>query len=344
GLAQATGQICTYLNSDDLLRPGAVRRVVEHFADHPTCDLVYGRDALIDANGAYIGMYPTADYSFERLVESCCISQPAAFWRKRIGDLVGPFDESLKLVMDYDYWLRVDRAGGILEHIPDILAHTRIHRDAKSSGSGKAETHRRTFYQELFDVSLRHAGYVSSVYVHMWLYACVFNARPWTRRYEEFLTRVVQNWYHLRHRCGLSRYRTIRTVFGEERRRVPRLILNQFRWLHPRAWKPTPRPKLDFGHDLWLGPEQTVLHPGGPLKLVGVPSRDTVLKVFRGADELAAIPLKGDTEAEVSLDIPPAPPTVPLRLVFTDAEPLPDGRSVAFKLRGTTLFGEKDVA
>ena len=140
-MAQARGEIRAYLNSDDLFRPGAVSRVVEHFAERPACDLVYGRDALIDAAGRFLGMFPTAEYSFETLADCCCISQPAAFWRKRLADTIGPFDESLHLVMDYEYWLRAGAAGMALEHIPDVLAHTRMHRQTKTSGrNGPART------------------------------------------------------------------------------------------------------------------------------------------------------------------------------------------------------------
>ena len=202
GMAQAQGEIRSYLNSDDLLHPGAVSRVVKHFREHPVCDLVYGRDALIDAEGRYLGMYATAEYSFEALVDCCCISQPAAFWRKRLTDRIGPFDESLTLVMDYEYWLRADRAGGKIEHIPDVLAHTRMHRQTKTSGGGKPGAFHDRFSREVFDISLRHAGYISSKYVYSWLNAAVFNAHPWTRRYEDLITRVVQTWYHNRYRCG----------------------------------------------------------------------------------------------------------------------------------------------
>ncbi len=342
GMAEATGEIRAYLNSDDLLRPGAVSRVVDHFRARPSCDLVYGRDAIIDAEGAYLGMYPTAEYSFERLVENCCISQPAAFWRKRLADQIGPFDESLKLVMDFEYWLRAGCSGGVLEHITDVLAQTRIHRQSKSSGSGKAETHRRTFYKELFDVSFRHAGYVSSRYVHNWLYSSVLNPRPWTRAYDDLMLRICQRWYHHRFRCGQSRWMVARSIFGDEWWLVVRRLL---RPLDPRRlFRPRAIPLVALESDLWLGPELTVAHGGGPLRLTGVPSRDSVLRVFRGPNEVAAVPLKGDEPTDVCVDVPPGPPTAPLRLVFSDSELLPDGRAVSFKLLGTTLFTERDVA
>lgn len=107
-------------------------------------------------------------------------------------------------------------------------------------------------------------------------------------------------------------------------------------WLRYRAWRLEP--------DLWLGPELTVSHAGGPLRLTGVPSRDSVLRVFRGADEVAAVPLKGNEPTDVCVEVPPGSPSAPLRLVFSESEQLPDGRAVSFKLHGTTLFTERDVA
>jgi glycosyltransferase involved in cell wall biosynthesis len=342
GMEQARGEVRSYLNSDDLLRPGAIARVVRHFRDRPACDLVYGRDALIDADGRYLKMYATTDYSFERLVEGCCISQPAAFWRKRLSERVGPFDESLHLVMDYDYWLRADRTGCVIEHIPDVLAHTRIHRDAKSFGAGKMEAYQRAFYRELFAVSFRHAGYVSSTYVHAWLYATVFNDHPWARRYEEFVVRVFQKWYHLRFRCKLGRLRVARILFAEERPRIPDLARRALNLFHPRTWfRPTPTARVALEPDLWLGPELTLPHARGPVRLAGVPARDSVLRVYRGDDEVAAVELRADEPADVCVELPGEGP---VRLSFSESELLPDGRRVSFKLHGTTLFTERDAA
>jgi GT2 family glycosyltransferase len=211
------------------LRPGAVARVVRHFQERPGCDLVYGRDAMIDGEGGYIRMYPTAEYSFDRLVQECCISQPAAFWRKRLADAVGPFDESLHLVMDYDFWMRADRAGCELEYLPEVLAHTRVHRDAKSSGAGKVDAYQQTFFRELFDISFRHAGYVSSHYIHLWLYTSVFNRYSWARGQEELINYLCQKWHHHRFRCGWGWWLTARTMAREEWWRVTRRLLRPLR-------------------------------------------------------------------------------------------------------------------
>jgi len=340
GMAQARGEIRTYLNSDDLLRPGAVSRVAQHFQERPACDFVYGRDALIDAEGQYIGMYPTEDYSFERLVDCCCISQPAAFWRKRVADRIGAFNESLHLVLDYDYWLRAGRAGVLFEHIPDVLAHTRIHRQAKSSGSGDASVHQRRYFRELFPVSIQHAGCISPRYVHAWLNNRLFNPHPWTRRYEEFIVRVCKRWYHLRCRGGLGHLGAAFTIVSEEAPRLEDVTRRAIRALNPRTWfRWAPLP-LQFEPDLWIAADLKFSHPGGPIQLTGVPARDSVLRIFRGNTEVAAVPLQASVPTEVCVEVPAGQ----LRIIFSEAEVLPDGRRVGFKVLGTTLFKERDVA
>jgi glycosyltransferase involved in cell wall biosynthesis len=324
GMAEARGEIRAYLNSDDVLRPGAVAKVVEHFDARPATDLIYGRDALIDATGRYAGTFPTEPYSFERLVGACCISQPATFWRKRLADAVGPFDESLHLVMDFDYWLRADRAGCALEHVPDVLASTRMHADTKTSAPGKR---RDTFFREVFAVSRKHAGYVSTGYVYARLHAGLFARHPWLLRYEEPIVRVVQKWHHNRERCQLPRWRALANIARTER---PHLL----RALNPLGWfRARPAPALALGADLWLGPDATVAHTGGELRLTGVPARDGVLRVYRGGEVLAEVPLRANEGADVRLEVPAGR----VRLSFSASEHLADGRRVAFRVRGTTL-------
>jgi glycosyltransferase involved in cell wall biosynthesis len=175
GMAMARGEVLAYLNSDDLLQPGAVERAVAYLADHPECDMVYGRAQYIDASGRVTGMYRTDEYSFPRLMQDCCVCQPAAFWRRRIAEKVGPFDVSLQCAMDYDYWLRIDRAGGRIHHIHDILASSRLH------GAAKTLTRQRTFYDEIFAVCLKHGGYVDyNYFLGLWHHRLGRQPRRWT--------------------------------------------------------------------------------------------------------------------------------------------------------------------
>jgi glycosyltransferase involved in cell wall biosynthesis len=159
GFAQSQGSIRAYLNSDDTLIPNAVETIVDLFRRDPTVSLYYGDAHYIDADDRITGLYVTAEYSFDRLMHDCCICQPAAFWTAEIAKKVGPFDESLHFVMDYDYWIRIDRAFGRIRHAPVILANSRLYSTTKTLA------HRREIYNEIFAICTRHVGYVSRSYV-----------------------------------------------------------------------------------------------------------------------------------------------------------------------------------
>jgi glycosyltransferase involved in cell wall biosynthesis len=193
GLARSRGAIRAYLNSDDVLLPHAVERAVAYFAQHPGCDLVYGRADLINERDEVIGAYDTEDYSFQRLAQICCICQPACFWRADIAGRAGPFDERLHYVMDYEYWLRLDRAGGRLEHAAETWACSRIYAETKTA-SGRAG-----IFREIFRVVRRHAGYVDIGFFRgYWHHLCRERDRGWPRRLR-WLPRFQSVMAHLHH-------------------------------------------------------------------------------------------------------------------------------------------------
>ena len=165
GFARARGTILGYLNSDDILYPGSISTVVKQFHKNPEVDMLYGKADYIDKEDKKTGMYNTDVYSFERNMFDCCICQPASFWRKRVADIVGKFDESLHYAMDYDYWLRMDRAGGRILHIPDILAASRRYEETKTLSQ------REEIFSEIFKICKTHGNYVSRNYFDgLWHY------------------------------------------------------------------------------------------------------------------------------------------------------------------------------
>lgn len=118
GLRASRGDIVGWLNSDDVMLPGALDRVAAAFRAHPEVEWVHGRCEIIDKCDRSIRRWVSAykdfrarHHSFENLLTENYISQMTTFWRRRVHDEIGYLDSSLKLAFDYDLWLRLAKRG-----------------------------------------------------------------------------------------------------------------------------------------------------------------------------------------------------------------------------------------
>jgi GT2 family glycosyltransferase len=136
GLARARGEIVVIVNSDDPLRPDAIRRAVETFAQHPDALMAYPDWEEIDADGKIIRTLNLPDgLDFERLLRTYEISiGPATFFRSEAIRRVGPRRLDRRFTGDLDLWMRI-AAVGRLVHIPAVLGTHRVHDAAAMSTS-----------------------------------------------------------------------------------------------------------------------------------------------------------------------------------------------------------------
>jgi glycosyltransferase involved in cell wall biosynthesis len=136
GLQRARGEFIGWLNSDDLLLPGTVSKVVSTFDLHPDIDVVYGRLERIDADGRLLPtpLLPKDKLVFSRelVIGECLVNQPGSFWRRRTMEQVGLLDEKLSYAMDYEYWVRIALAGGRFFRLPDAVAQFRLSSTSKT--------------------------------------------------------------------------------------------------------------------------------------------------------------------------------------------------------------------
>lgn len=135
-IAESHGEIIGWVNSDDYLFPGAVESAVSAL-QASSADVIYGACTIVDEVGQRIGEYRSEPFSYERLLLRNIVPQPAVFFRRRVFDRYGPFDETLNYAMDYEYWLRCSRSVPFL-YVPRVLAAYRIHGSSKTVRSARA--------------------------------------------------------------------------------------------------------------------------------------------------------------------------------------------------------------
>ena len=133
GFKQATGEIMAWLNSDDIYLPYALQRAADFFEQHPDIDVVYGDYHLINERGEVLLHKQEIPFDYNILLYGLdYISQPTTFFRRRVFDRAGYLDEGLHYGLDWEYWLRMARAGSKFAHIPQYLAAARWHPQAKT--------------------------------------------------------------------------------------------------------------------------------------------------------------------------------------------------------------------
>jgi len=134
GFSQTSGEIMAWLNSDDLLMPGAIQTVVDYFLKHPDVDVVYGDRLMIDENELEIGRWILPGHDSNALEWADYIPQETMFWRRGIWEKAGAeIDESFRFAMDWDLLIRFHKAGAKFAHIPRFLGAFRIHEQQKTS-------------------------------------------------------------------------------------------------------------------------------------------------------------------------------------------------------------------
>ncbi|MFA4828040.1 MAG: glycosyltransferase family 2 protein [Thermodesulfovibrionales bacterium] len=120
GIALSSGEIIGIINSDDVLLQGVINRILTYFTTHPDTEVIHG-DVLLynDANFIKRIKPPKFWWLPWRLI---LFNHPATFVRKHVYQQHGVFSKDYKLGMDYDLFLRWQRAGVRISYLSEPLA------------------------------------------------------------------------------------------------------------------------------------------------------------------------------------------------------------------------------
>ena len=180
GLRMTTGDIIAYINSDDYYLPETLKKIAEFFKKNPKAQWVTGDYQIVNEKGKPIQQFIVWYKRFLRLFPTKnmlyftnFIAQPSTFWRRSHLKTIGLFNESLRYVMDYEYWLRSIEQFP-LSVIYSPLSVFRIHSLSKGGSQ-----YPKQFSEELKVLEL-HTGKIFVYYLHVfsnrfivWIYTLI---------------------------------------------------------------------------------------------------------------------------------------------------------------------------
>jgi len=137
-LSKATGAFVSWLNSDDMLLPGALRRVAEFISSHTKADVVMGAMLLGLVDGSVCSYYrPSRAPTWCMKRGAMDLLQPSTFIRRTDWLAIGGLRQDSHCRMDADMLHRLHSSGAHFYYISEPLSFFRDHSDRKGSERSK---------------------------------------------------------------------------------------------------------------------------------------------------------------------------------------------------------------
>jgi len=134
GFCRASGDLWGWVNSDDVLLPGALGAIARAFWERPRGGLFGGNYLLMDKNGRIIRArrHPANAGWFARH-GLFLFNPPGSFYRPADYRAVGGLRVDLHYAMDTDLYIRMAAAGTQYVHVDRYLSAFRHHETQKTS-------------------------------------------------------------------------------------------------------------------------------------------------------------------------------------------------------------------
>lgn len=117
GISHCTGDVIGMINSGDRYLPGALELVAESFCRHGALDRIFWGDVIYQHQGVVRG------FREEKRFIGAFAPHPSMFVPRSIYERIGTYDESFRLLGDYDFMYRAVNKEGIKPlYVPENVA------------------------------------------------------------------------------------------------------------------------------------------------------------------------------------------------------------------------------
>ncbi|HPT62349.1 MAG TPA: glycosyltransferase family 2 protein [Bacillota bacterium] len=165
GFGIATGDIISWLNTDEWYDSDALARISQYFSAHPDIDVVFGDCDFVDSIGKLVKRKREIFYSESMLLYyGCYIPSCSTFVRRKVIDDGVILRPEYKVTMDFDWYVRMAKAGYRFGHLPATLATFTWHEGNISSNMVKRRLIERRMVQDQYSQVAGPAWFRSGVY------------------------------------------------------------------------------------------------------------------------------------------------------------------------------------
>ena len=200
GFKVAKGEWVMWLNADDLLKPGALKAILE-FAQKKDYDVVYSGWDFVDADGEL--MRPMTIFPFQKMMHQylvCYLGSTAAFYRREsVIDEGHYLNEDFKYVMDGEYYNRLASVGKKFGYLHARIADFRMHgenlslrhRNKEDRGASEELVRQKQFAESLTIVRCYGQQLIKNP-PWIWFVDGVFNV---FFKIQKFLLKRIYRWF-----------------------------------------------------------------------------------------------------------------------------------------------------
>lgn len=128
GFQMATGDVVGWLNSDEYYFPDALKTIAQLAFDHPQSDVFYGTGIAVNENGLLQRSHTSHEFDYRILLYyGCFVPTVATFFRRNIFHEGFLIDLSYRVVMDYEYFVRLATHGKVFKYNRTLIGIFRWH-------------------------------------------------------------------------------------------------------------------------------------------------------------------------------------------------------------------------